>query len=260
MAYDFVDLKIANHVGWLEFHHPPVNAFNQAMTQSVSAALEQFSRDANVRVIVLASALEGYFSVGAELEWFRGISASEMGGVVDTVHGIAGQLRASDKPLLAAIHGTAVGAGLEMSYHCDIRFAAQDARFGQPEININFIPPAATTQSLVRLLGRPRAIRFLYEGALVGADEALQMGLVDILTPAEALRKEVQAYGEALAGKPPEALAAIRRTITGGMDLPFDEALKIEKAAALRLIETRNFSEGIEAFLAKRPPNWQWPE
>ena len=90
-------------------------------------------------------------------------------------------LRGSPKPLLAAINGTAVGGGLEMTLHCDLRFAATDARLGQPEINIGFIPPIATTQALARLIGRPRAIRYLYDGSLVPAAEALDWGLVDEL-------------------------------------------------------------------------------
>ena len=91
-------------------------------------------------------------------------------------HDIVRLLRGSAKPLLAAINGTAVGGGLEMTLHCDLRFAASDARLGQPEINIAFIPPIATTQALARLIGRPRALRYLYEGGLVPAAEALRLG------------------------------------------------------------------------------------
>ena len=100
-----------------------------------------------------------------------------------------------------------------MVLHCDIRFAAADARLGQPEINIGFIPPVGTTQALARLLGRSRAIRYLYEGTLVFADEALSMGLVDIIYSPEQLREKVKQYADALAQKPAEALAAIRHTI-----------------------------------------------
>ena len=100
-----------------------------------------------------------------------------------------------------------------MVLHCDIRFAAADARLGQPEINIGFIPPVGTTQALARLLGRSRAMRYLYEGTMVSADEALSMGLVDIIYSPEQLREKVKQYADALAQKPAEALAAIRHTI-----------------------------------------------
>src|SRR4029078_7404689 len=134
-------------------------------------------------------------------------------------HEIVRLLRGSPKPLLAAINGTAVGGGLEMTLHCDLRFAATDARLGQPEINIGFIPPIATTQALARLIGRPRAIRYLYEGGLVPAGEALKGGVWTELVEPAALGAHVQAYAETLAAKSPAALAAIRRTVTlgGGM-------------------------------------------
>jgi enoyl-CoA hydratase/carnithine racemase len=102
-------------------------------------------------------------------------------------------MRKSHKPLLASIRGVATGGGLEMVLHCDVRFAANDARLGQPEINIGFIPPVGATQALARLLGRSRALRYLYEGASVAAEEAFKMGLVDVIRPPERLHKEFQA-------------------------------------------------------------------
>jgi enoyl-CoA hydratase/carnithine racemase len=100
-------------------------------------------------------------------------------------------------------------------------------------------------------------LRFLYEGTLITAEEALGMGLVDFVVPPEKLRAEVQAYGAALARKPAEALAAIRRCITLGFDLPYDEALALELDAAVRLSGSPDFAEGLRAFLEKRPPNWK---
>jgi enoyl-CoA hydratase len=181
----------------------------------------------------------------------------EMRKWVQTCHSLVRQMRQAQKPLLAAIHGTAVGGGLEIVLHCDVRFAAESARFGQPEINIAFIPPVGTTQSLPRLLGRPRALRYLYEGALVSAEEARGMGLVDFVVPPERLREEVQAYGVALARKSAEALAAIRRCITTGLEMPWEDALAVELEAAVHLAGTPDFSEGLRAFFEKRPPKWE---
>lgn len=172
-------------------------------------------------------------------------------------HDLVGKMRRSSKPLLAAIHGTAVGAGFEAVLHCDVRFAADDARIGQPEINIGLLPGVGTTQALARLLGRPRAIRFLYEGALVSAEEAAAMGLVDMVYPRTQLRDEVQRYASVLAAKPAKCLAAIRRTVTLGGALSFDEGLKLEFDAEVELAGTRDFEEGISAFLQKRPPKWE---
>ena len=159
--------------------------------------------------------------------------------------------------MLAAIHGTAVGGGLEITLHCDLRFAAADARLGQPEININYIPPVGATQALARLIGRPQAIKLLYDGEMISAQEAFDMGLVDALVAPDELRSEVQAYGETLAAKPPEALAAIRQTITLGGAMNFDDGMVLERDHVARLAGTDNFREGLTAFIQKRPPVWK---
>lgn len=257
MHYEHLRVRVENRVGWLEYHRPPVNAFNWEMLREVPRALEFLLHEPNVRVVVFASALENYFTAGADIRLMLEMGQESIRTWVTTCHALVRQMRQARKPLLAAIHGTAVGGGLEIVTHCDIRFAAADARLGQPEINIAFIPPVGATQSLARLLGRPRALRFLYEGSLVSAEEARAMGLVDVVVPPERLREEVQSYAAALGRKPPEALAAIRRCITEGLEVAFENGLNLELEAAVHLAGTPDFAEGLQAFLDKRPPNWQ---
>jgi enoyl-CoA hydratase/carnithine racemase len=110
---------------------------------------------------------------------------------------------------------------------------------------------------LARLIGRPRAIRYLYEGRVVDASEALGWGLVDELVEPGALRDRVQGYAEELASKPAAALAAIRRTVTLGAGLTFEDGMALELATAAALADTADFAEGVDAFLAKREPRWQ---
>ena len=257
MNYQYLCVRTRDRVGWLEYNNPPINAFNWEMLREVPSALQALLDEPQVRVVVFASAIEKYFSVGADLKLFDGIGSKGMAEWVSICHGLVSKMRRALKPLLAAIHGTAAGGGLEMVLHCDIRFAAADARLGQPEINIGFIPPVGTTQALARLLGRARANRYLYEGTMVSADEALSMGLIDIIYPPEQLREKVRHYAETLAQKPAEALAAIRHTITEGGAMSFDEGLKIEYESAVKLAGTKDFSEGIRAFLDKRKPEWE---
>ena len=254
--YDFVQLHTDNRVGWLEYNRPPVNAINWEMLREISGAFQTLQDDAGVRVIVFASAVERYFSTGADLRVLQAMDQAAVRGWVVMCHDLVRLMRRSPKPLLAAIHGTAVGGGLEIVLHCDVRFAASDARLGQPEINIGFLPPVGATQALARLLGRPRALRFLYDGTLVSAPEAQAIGLVDLVVPPDQLREEAQRYAAALSEKPAAALAAVRRCITEGIDLPFEEGLAIELAEAVRLGGTEDFAEGLAAFLAKRPPRW----
>jgi len=255
----FIRSSVDRHVGWLEFNRPPVNAFTREMVDETHDALAAALSDPAVRVLVLASAVPRYFSAGADLHVFKDIGQDGMRRWAERCHEIVRLLRGSPKPLLAAINGTAVGGGLEMTLHCDLRFAATDARLGQPEINIGFIPPIATTQALARLLGRPRAIRYLYEGTLVSAGEALDWGLVDELVEPPQLRSRVQAYGEELAAKSPSALAAIRRTVTLGGGRSFDDGLAYELDTVVGLAGTPDFAEGVDAFLAKRQPQWRMP-
>lgn len=248
--------RVDRHVGWLEFNRPPVNAFTREMVDETHDAVAAALSDPAVRVLVLASALPRYFSAGADLHVFKGIGQDGMRRWAERCHEIVRLLRGSPKPLLAAIHGTAVGGGLEMTLHCDLRFAATDAKLGQPEINIGFIPPIATTQALARLIGRPRAMRYLYEGGLVPAAEALNWGLVDELVEPEGLRAYVQGYAESLAAKSPAALAAIRRTVTLGGGMTFEDGMAYELKTVVELAATDDFAEGVDAFLAKRPPVW----
>ena len=257
MTYEFLKTSVEGRVAWIEYQRPPLNAIDWKMLGEIPAALDAFLNDSDVRVVVFASALEKYFSTGADLRVLQAMGKEEMRQWVRTCHSLVRQMRHAQKPLLAAIHGTAVGGGLEIALHCDVRFAAASAKLGQPEINIAFIPPVGTTQSLPRLLGRPRALRYLYEGTLVSAEEAHAMGLVDLVVPPERLRQEVQAYGVSLACKSAEALAAIRRTVTTGLEMSYDDALAVELEAAVHLAGTPDFSEGLAAFFAKRPPKWQ---
>ncbi len=256
MNYQYLRLGIKDRVGWIEYNRPPINSFNWEMLHEVPTALAALLKDPKVRVIVFASAIEKYFSTGAEIRIFDRISIKGIKEWISICQGLVSQMHQARKPLLAAIRGIAASGGLEIVLHCDIRFAAADARLGHPEINIAFIPTVGTTQALIRLLGRPRALRFLYEGDLVSAEEAQTMGLVDLIYPPERLHEEIQAYASSLAQKPARALAAIRRTITEGGTVPFDEGLKIEFESAIKLAGTKDFLEGISAFLEKRKPIW----
>lgn len=251
-----VVLENRNGVGWIQFARPPVNAFTRAMLDATHDAIAAALADPAIRVVVLASSVDRYFSAGADLAAFKGMKGPQMRDWTLRCHDVVRLLRGSAKPLLAAINGTAVGGGLEMTLHCDLRFAARDARLGQPEINIGFLPPIATTQALVRLIGRPRTIRYLYDGTLVPAEQACTWGLVDELVEPAALRDHVQAYAETLAGKSPAALAAIRRTVTLGGGQTFEDGLALELETVVALADGPDFAEGVDAFLAKRPPRW----
>ncbi|MHA1553612.1 MAG: enoyl-CoA hydratase/isomerase family protein [Alphaproteobacteria bacterium] len=257
MTYQFLKIDVQGPAAWIEFDNPPRNAINWEMLEELPKAIRSCDLNPAVRVIVIASSLEKYFSVGADLSLFDGIDQDGMRRWMEHCHALVHEMRRSSKPLLAAIAGVAVGAGFEVTFHCDVRFAADTARFGQPEISIGLLPGVGATQALARLLGRTRAIRFLYEGTLIDAEEARSIGLADFVVPTVRLRQEVQTYAERLSGKPKEVLAAIRKTITLGGSIDFDAGLALELEAEVELAGTENFREGIAAFRAKRQPSWR---
>jgi enoyl-CoA hydratase/carnithine racemase len=255
-TYEYLKVTGAGGVGWIEYNRPPINTFNHAMLHEMRAALDAMIADDATRVVVIGSALEKHFSAGAELQLFDGIGRDGMRDWADYCHGIVRVLRGSPKPFLAAIHGAAVGGGLEMTFHCDLRFAAETARIGSPEINLNYLPPIAGTQALVRLMGRSRALDYLFRGELISAAEARAAGLVDFVCPPDKLRDEVAAYAAMLATRPPEGLAAIRRCVIEGGARSFEEGMAIELDCVSELAGTRNFEEGVRAFLERRTPVW----
>ncbi len=257
MKYENIELAIRNGVGWFRFNKPPLNAIHWEMLQDLEPAFDELASNPEVRVVIIATAIDQHFSAGADLESLRAATPERMQQWVDITHRLAAKLRASPQPVLAAIRGIAVGGGLEMTLHADLRFAERGARLGQPEINIAFIPPIAGTQALVRLVGRSHAFQMLYGGELMDTEKAHSIGLVDVVSEAGRIESDIQAYAERLAEKPANALAAIRRCLIEGGDTTFEEGLKVEKAEANSLSSHPNFQIGLEAFLNKRKADWR---
>lgn len=257
MKFNYIRLEERNSVGWFLFDRLPVNAVDWDMLRQLGPAFQELADTPSVRVIVLASSLEKYFSAGADLAAFADAPPGRMKEWVDLTQDLALQIRGARQPVLAAIRGVAVGGGLEMSLHADLRFAEAGARLGQPEINIAFIPPVGGTQGLVRLVGRSNAFQILYGGELIDAQKALSIGLVDFLCEDGKLEEDVQEYAERLAQKPANALTSIRRCLIDGGSTTFEDGLRIEKAQANSLSEHPNFQIGIDAFLNKTKPTWK---
>lgn len=256
MAFKHIELEVTGSVGWYRFNRAPRNSVDWDMLYELTPAFEVLLAREDVKVIILASSIKAYFSTGADLSAFKGADGDAMKKWVKETHKLALLLRSSVKPVLSAISGVAVGGGLEMTLHTDLRFCANDARLGQPEVNIAFIPPVAGTQGLVRLVGRSQAFKILYGGETMSANEALEIGLVDFVVPPDQLERQVQSYGEMLAGKPSNALSAIRRCLVDGGSMSFDGGLEVESVQAMALADHVNFQEGISAFLGKRGPKW----
>jgi enoyl-CoA hydratase/carnithine racemase len=166
-------------------------------------------------------------------------------------------LKACPKPLVAAVEGYALGGGCELALCCDIIVAADRARFGQPEILLGVIPGAGGTQRLIRAVGRYQAMRLLLTGKHVTADEALRMGLVSELAPEGKALEQATETAKLIATMPPLAVTAIKEVVRAGADVPLDTALLLERKTFQILFDSHDQKEGMQAFLEKRPPEYQ---
>ena len=164
---------------------------------------------------------------------------------------------AIEKPVIAAINGDAFGEGLELALACDVRIAAQNAHFGLPEIEAGLIPSDGGTQRLPRIIGRGKALEMILTGETIDAAEALEIGLVTKVVPAESLNAEVEALAKAMAAKAPVSLRYIKEAINKGLDLTMEQGLRLEADLYFLLHTTGDRTEGIKAFQQKRPPEFK---
>lgn len=236
----------------LTIDHPPVNVLSSAVLGRIVERLHEAEADPEVRAIVLASAAEKTFAAGADIR-----AMSTMGPDEARVHGARGQAttRALERvplPVIAAVHGVCFGGGCELALACDFVVASEDARFGQPEINLGIAPGWGGTQRLPRLIGAARARRWIMTGAPVTAPEAQADGLVDQVVPRGELLAAAIRLAEELATKPPLALAATKYAIQEAVDPRIDEGLAVELELWARLFGGEEQREGMLAFLEKR--------
>jgi len=236
----------------LTLDHPPVNVLSRAVLEALSARLSQAESDPEARTVVLASAAEKAFAAGADI---REMASLDRAGA--RVHGGRGQgvtrqIERLPLPVIAAVHGVALGGGCEVCLACDFIIASEDAQFGQPEINLGVMPGWGGTRRLPRRVGAARARRWILTGRSVPATEAFAQGLLDRVVPRSELMPSALALAEELGTKPPLALAAAKFALLEAIDPSVDQGLDDELALWAHLFETEGQKEGMRAFLEKR--------
>jgi enoyl-CoA hydratase/carnithine racemase len=174
-----------------------------------------------------------------------------------TVEGTAGAIAAIDRPVIAAINGEALGLGLEIALAADIRIAADNAVFGLPQVSEGQIPADGGTQRLPRVIGRGKALEMLMTADTVNASQALEIGLVNKVVPAKELEDEARKLAQTVAAKGPIALRYLKEAIIKGMDMTLEQGLRLEADLYFLLHTTADRTEGIKAFLEKRPPKYE---
>jgi len=159
-----------------------------------------------------------------------------------------------EKPVIAALNGYALGGGLEVAMSCDLRIASENARVGQTEINIGLIPGWGGTQRLTRLIGRTKAKELVFTGRMIDAKTAEQLGIVNMVVPADKFRETVRQFALELASKAPVAIRVAKALINKGADISLDSALALEREGFAVVASTEDLKEGVSAFTEKRKP------
>ena len=207
-----------------------------------------------MRAIVLTGAGDRAFAAGADIKEMADGDARVARAAAGSSAGT--DLRAIQKPLIAAVRGFALGGGCELAMACDLIVAGDDAQFGQPEIRIGVMPGAGGTQRLTRAIGKARAMELILTGRSIDAREAERLGLVTRVVPAEATLESALALAAQIAAMPPLAVAAAKRAINEAYDASLTDGLADERQAFFDLFATADQKEGMAAFVEKRPPRW----
>jgi enoyl-CoA hydratase len=257
---DVVLFEQAQAVGIVTLNRPEaLNALTPQMLDRLGQLLTELEGSDAVRALVLTAAGEKAFCVGADLK----ARAQEYGDdgagpdpFADRVRRVFGQLEALPMPTIAAVNGYALGGGLELALACDLRVAAEHARFGFPEARVGSMPGAGGTQRLARLVGPSRAKELMFTGEHIDAAEAYRIGLVNRVVPAAQLHDAARALAATMATRAPLALRAIKAAVNLAWDVSLDAGLAFERTAHAVLRTTRDRREGIQAFLEKREPQF----
>lgn len=254
-AYRYFKVVLEGSIGTVKMNRPPANAFNLEFVNEFSDAIEQFTVNPEVRVMIITSDIDKIFATGADIKL---MSTMDNERVHSGLIHLLDRIQSSPKPVIAMINGHALGGGCELALCCDFRFMEKDrSRIGLPEINLGIISAAGGTQRLCQLLGRGKAIELLFEGAQISAGEALNIGLIHKAFNREELMEKTVAYANKLANQAPIAIGLIKKCINEGVDADLKKGLALEREALLTALQTEDAKEGIQAYLEKRAPKFR---
>ena len=249
---EFVRLEVADGIGTIRLDRPKMNALDVQMQEEIRAAATEASERDDVKAVVVWGG-ERVFAAGADVKEMADMSYTDMvrrsGGLQSAFSSVA----RIPKPVVAAVNGYALGGGCELTLCADVRYAAEDAVLGQPEILLGIIPGAGGTQRLTRLVGPSRAKDLIFTGRFVKADEALAIGLVDRVLPADRVYEEALAWAGQFAGAATYALRAAKECVDRGLETDLETGLEIERQQFAALFATEDRDIGMASFVEAGP-------
>ena len=249
---ELVHVEVGDGVATIRLDRPPMNALNTELQEQLRAAAEQVSADPAIRAVVLFGG-EKVFAAGADVKEFAGRDHAYMTRDAHRLTSALDALARIPTPVIAAVTGYALGGGCELALTADFRVSADDARWGQPEILLGIIPGAGGTQRLPRLIGPAKAKDLIFTGRFVAADEALEIGLVDVVVPKADVYPTALAMAAKFAKGPALALAAAKAAIDGGLDGDLASGLRLESHLFASVFATEDRTTGMQSFIESGP-------
>ncbi|MCF7826942.1 MAG: enoyl-CoA hydratase/isomerase family protein [Candidatus Marinimicrobia bacterium] len=255
---EVIKLHIVDGVAWVTIERQAkLNALNETVLNELEHTFFDLKDNDAVRVIVVTGAGEKSFVAGADINQFPSMSPDDAYQFARRGQAVFSLIEASAKPVIAAVNGFALGGGCELALACHLRFASENAIFGQPEVKLGVIAGFGGTQRLPRLIGRGRALDLLLSGRMVKADEALQLGLVNGVFPQAELVSKVGDYAQLLMAQGPLAQAFTLQAVYGGIEGTLAAGLETEASAFRDVFKTEDHIEGANAFLERRSPDFK---
>ncbi|GLC88360.1 enoyl-CoA hydratase [Lysinibacillus piscis] len=251
---EFLSWKVEDGVAVVTIARPPANALSRGIIAEVNEVLEAVESDETVRVLVLHG--EGrFFSAGADIKEFTDVtSGEEFTRLASNGQQVFERMETFSKPIIAAIHGAALGGGLELAMACHLRFVTQSAKLGLPELQLGLIPGFGGTQRLPRYVGVAKAAEMLFTSEPISGEEAVQWGLANRAFTDEALLEETLTIARKIAKKSPIALQAAIQTLQYAKHASFYEGIEAEAKSFGTVFVSEDAKEGIQAFIEKREP------
>lgn len=253
--YEYIDVTKQEKLGLIALNRPSVlNAINRPMVSEILDAMEGFEADSSIRAIVISGRGRA-FAAGADID--------EMANDNTIDFELRNQFKDWDrltmikKPIIGAVQGFALGGGFELALCCDLLYAADDAEFGFPEVNLGVMPGAGGTQRLTKLVGKTKAMEWLFTGKRITAREALQHGIVNSLISKELLMEETIKAAELIANQAPISIRLIKEAVLKAVDSPLNEGMEFERKNFYLLFSTEDQKEGMQAFIEKRKPQFK---
>jgi enoyl-CoA hydratase len=233
-----------------------LNALNKETLEELLVVFEEISQDAETSAVIVTGEGEKAFIAGADILYMQSLTAHEARVFGQLGHRVMKTIENTPQPVIAAVNGFALGGGCELALSCDMRFASENAKFGQPEVNLGVVPGFGGTQRLPRLIGKGLATELLFTGNIIDAKEAERIGLVNRVVPAEDLMAECSKVAEAICQKGPLAVQLCKEAVNNGIEMDINRGCAYEADLFALCFSAEEQKEGMAAFLEKRAPQF----